>query len=237
MKKKLALLFCFVSVVVWHTLAQEPEKDVLVKDSLQQVTQQSFAPVQERQIPNQKVQALKNSDDFWYADSLPPKNKAVVNRTPDFSSLRYLKYAFWLLMAGIAGYVLYALIKLQIAKGKSGSGYANNSLVEEPGVNFRFINFQTGIEAAVAAKAWRRALRFLYLQTLQRLHAQNKIKYEPDLPNSFYVRQLKGSSEQKDFIALTRIFEWTWYGHFEPSEEQFYVWQKRFENFGTEVAA
>lgn len=59
---------------------------------------------------------------------------------------------------------------------------------------------------------WRLALRALYLRLLVLLHERGAVRYERQRTNGEYARDLRGRPGGDAFAALTRAFDYAWYG-------------------------
>ncbi|MDZ4745468.1 MAG: DUF4129 domain-containing protein [bacterium] len=77
------------------------------------------------------------------------------------------------------------------------------------------------IEAEIAAKRWRSAIRYLYLRTLQDLQDVGSIEWKRDKTNRDYLREVTSPKVQSVFAEAIRVFERTWYGNERIDEESF----------------
>jgi hypothetical protein len=75
------------------------------------------------------------------------------------------------------------------------------------------------------------ATRLLFLGTLKLLSENEFIEYNHDKTNADYLKELSGTGLYKDFFRLTRDFEYTWYGHFELSQNAFEQVAEDFSRF------
>ena len=101
--------------------------------------------------------------------------------------------------------------------------------------NIHEIDFDLAVEDAVNQRNFRLAVRLLYLQTLKRLTDSGQINYKPDKTNRKYVHELTNKPFQADFEALTRQFEFVWYGDFPVDEIQFGQIRQQFQQFNHPV--
>lgn len=107
---------------------------------------------------------------------------------------------------------------------------------EQPTEDIFEMNFEKEIQKAVAEKNFRLAVRLLYLRTLRDLSDKNLISYTHEKTNADYLFQLAGTSYYKSFFRLTRDFEYTWYGQFELSQENFSFIQNDFSSFKQQLS-
>ncbi len=70
-------------------------------------------------------------------------------------------------------------------------------------------------------KAYREAVRILYLMFLQKLFVKGIIKLRYYKTNREYASEIKDESLQHLFRRLSRMYEFVWYGHFEPDDTYF----------------
>ena len=91
-------------------------------------------------------------------------------------------------------------------------------------------NFDTAIAKAKAEKNYRFAIRYLYLQLLQRLSANGAIEFAADKTNTEYVRELTGKPYKEEVAALTMYYEYAWYGEFGIDEDKYSKIESRYRN-------
>lgn len=71
----------------------------------------------------------------------------------------------------------------------------------------------------------------MYLKTLQLLHDNNLIRLNAKSTNRDYIRQMQKHKDAGQFRFLTRIYEYVWYGEFQPDEKQFGIIRNNFNKF------
>ena len=94
------------------------------------------------------------------------------------------------------------------------------------------MDFDRLIAEATAARAYRRAVRLLYLKTLKTLAADNLIDWQRDKTNHEYIAELRQPALRSSFAELTFLFEYIWYGDFPVDEGVFDRARSRFTQFG-----
>lgn len=209
--------------------------------------------IQTRVRTDKEVNALKNDDNFWYVKSIEKfksspeavkfdkatRDSTAKKRMDDrqFSEEDHyrLNLPAWIgtLMWGIiiavflfaVGYFLLAN-KINIFSRSN----TNNSTAEGDSeeVNLFKIPYQELLQKAYAEKNYRLAVRILYLQTLKLLSEKNIIAFQAEYTNMDYLQQLSQTMFYKDFFAITRHYEYVWYGGFTVSEPAFHTIQKDF---------
>jgi len=74
------------------------------------------------------------------------------------------------------------------------------------------LDFRAEAEAAEADGAYRRAVRFRYLDLLQHLVQANLVDWTPDKANRELVRETRDTPVHDPFDRSTKLFEVVWYG-------------------------
>ena len=87
------------------------------------------------------------------------------------------------------------------------------------------------IANAIDKNQFRLATRMLFLQILQKLDHLQLISREAGKTNHDYFRELISSKLEKEFVAVSTIYEYVWYGNFEPDKETFMSIRSRYGNF------
>lgn len=219
--------------------AETDEYDEYVTDTLLTYNQLAINP--------DSIRALKNSKSFAYAKNLDsmllsyqqaqekegqPRRISLLER---FFSSVLTKYFFWML-AGI--FVAFVLYKLFFTEGFFQRSYAKSNvttLEDESNDLSRTADYAKLVALAVSKSDYRLAVRYHYLQSLQKLALKGLIQFAADKTNYEYVRELSGKSYKNDFAALTLNYEYVWYGEFEVDEANFNTIQNKFKQFNNEV--
>ncbi|GAA4755317.1 hypothetical protein [Flavisolibacter ginsenosidimutans] len=190
-----------------------------------------------RKLPQDKVDELKRSDDYWYANMEPKKKEEpkqeVQTGTKSIFEYAWFRNLLWIvILCSFIAVVIWYLASSNIGLFRKSSKKINDE-TEEDTLDEDIFNIQYGkeIEKAVSAKNYRLAVRLWYLQTLLELTSRNFIVYSNDRTNSDYVNKLFGGPYYHDFFRLTRNFEYAWYGGFTLSEEAYNLLQADFLKF------
>jgi len=126
----------------------------------------------------------------------------------------FLKYFLILLGACVLGFIIFKLIGVDIANIFRNKPQAANLPYSELIENIHDINFDEGIEQAVAKHNYRLAVRLLYLKCLKQLTDADLIHWEINKTNNDYSNELTDFNQRVAFNLLTRQFEYVWYGNF-----------------------
>ncbi len=182
-----------------------------------------------RKLPENVVKALKNDEDFWYADGIFQKRKE--ENDSGFLSAPILKPFIWLVI--IAGFVTFLVIFLSNSNTRlfRKTSKINDEEINPATSDIFSINYQAEINKAAAAGNYRFAVRLMFLRLLRELSDTGKIQYRQDGTNFDYMMQLHGTALYGDFSRLTRHYEYSWYGQFAIDTEKYGHIANDFENF------
>ncbi|MDZ4679151.1 MAG: DUF4129 domain-containing protein [Saprospiraceae bacterium] len=178
-----------------------------------------------------------------YNKTIKPKKKketstkpADAPELPDLSgSGNFFQWLFrgLLLLAGIAIIVLIVMSIIQmnpapkdvIIRGQTVEGIDLQHIEE----NLNTADLDPLIQRAIAQENHTMAVRLYYLAILKKLSQQQLVVWKRDKTNRDYFRELKGSSLQRPFQAVTRDFEWVWYGDGAIGKQDFQRMQGQFQ--------
>ena len=201
------------------------------------------APVTVRYPSAKKLNDFRSDRDYQYNyDTRPPESPWAKFRewfwrkvNEFFQSKAYKNFWQYLILAIIAGLVIWLLIKADVLafmfpKKALDAPLDYENLVED----IHEINFESAIDEAVAQRNFRLAVRLLYLQTLKRLTDAGLIAWKPDKTNRQYVYEVANTPLHPDFDRLTTQFEFVWYGDFPVDETRFQQLKGNFLAFNKE---
>ena len=146
----------------------------------------------------------------WFWDWLDLRGKNAGKATWFW---RILKYLF--IVGGPAALVflilrLSGINMLGLFRKKAYSPLAYTTAQE----NIHEIDFEAGIDKAVADKNYRLAVRLLYLRSLKQLSDSGLINWQINKTNTDYIGELTDTEQRAAFQQLTLQFEYAWYGDF-----------------------
>ena len=81
------------------------------------------------------------------------------------------------------------------------------------------INFEKEIDQALAAQNYRLVVRLYYLHALKQASEAQWVSLMQGKTNYEYLYELKGRPIEAEFKRLSYLFDYTWYGHFDATEE------------------
>ena len=91
------------------------------------------------------------------------------------------------------------------------------------------IDFDKETRKAIDEGDYRLAVRFLFLKLLHILDEKKLINWEPGATNKKYRQELKKHPVINHFNYLSKIYEYSWYGHFEPERDIFEQFHTQFQ--------
>ena len=194
-------------------------------------------------LEKDSVEALKRLKAFAYAKNLDSllyqyqkgkkaKQSAAKNKVSwvdSFFASSAIEYFFWAL--GIL-FILFILYNLFFTEGFFQRSYTKSKVTETTDESEKLssvTDFSKLISMALASKNYRLAIRYQYLQLLQKMSLKGIIEFTPDKTNHEYVTELAGKSYKKDFAAITLQYEYAWYGEFEIDEHTYEKVQQEFK--------
>jgi hypothetical protein len=191
--------------------------------------------VQTRTIPDSVLDKLHRDDDYWYANTIPDRQKKKDALKPKGESLfekDWFANLVWFLIVGSFVAILIwflASSNIQLFRRRAVVIEDQEEVLSEEDI-FN-LNYEKEIQKAVAAQNYRLAVRLWYLRILKEMADKNLIQYKHEKTNQDYLNQLYESAYYRDFFRLTRDFEYTWYGKFDLSAEAYTLIQNDFSAF------
>lgn len=137
---------------------------------------------------------------------------------------------FYMFLGLIVGFVVLKLMGIEITTLFGKKTKSLEIPYEAFGEDINKINYKEEIEKALNTRNYRLAVRLHYLQILKELSDKNLVKWQSNKTNRSYVYEVKHTLRQS-FEAITRQFDYVWYGNFTIEEQEFGAIKKDMENF------
>jgi hypothetical protein len=203
--------------------------------------------VEVRRPPEQELNALRQNPDYFYDRD---------DREPDFWDrllaflYRYLfqsigevsavKYFLSALVVLVFVVIIVRLLRIPVTGFFSFSAKVQGSdLTSANDESRREEELEKLLMLYKSNGAFREAIRVLYLICLKKLDKGGLIRIRTNKTNREYLYELNGDSDRHFFRHIARIYEYVWYGHFEPDAEAFNRIEgdirKRFSSDGKET--
>ena len=189
-----------------------------------------------RKLPPGKLSEIKKEKKFWYADSSFIKKEKIKDYSTPFFMRDWVKTIFWILVVGgfavaLAWYLYNNNIRLFRKKDLAVKNEGDEALPE----NIFDIDYVKELQKALAVNNHRLAVRLQFLGLLRVLTDKGLIQYRQDRTNMDYVFQLGGNKFYADFFRLVRHYEYSWYGHFDVSPENYALIESDFKKLKQEL--
>ena len=175
-------------------------------------------------------QALERKNNQRNTEQGKDEVQEISTNSYNFLNAPLLKFILWLLAACFLLFVVYQLF---LSKGIFGSGgkKANAIIVpEQAPVHDIDADFETLYKNAYNSGDIRLAVRYLFLQTLQKLHQNELVIFTVDKTNMQYLQELP-KSKKNDFAQLALYYEYVWYGNVQISNNQIQTLVNQYQNF------
>jgi hypothetical protein len=75
------------------------------------------------------------------------------------------------------------------------------------------------------------------LRLLKTLIERGLISWHTGKTNYEYYLEIRNHQDQKQFKKFSSVFEYVWYGKFQPGKEEFDQWQRDFTAFSQSLKA
>lgn len=234
-----AFLLCFGMQVSFADTTKVPAKRPVV-------VQLDSTKLQLRSFDAATLKAYKAQKEFTYDDEAPVGDslwdrfwswfwKLVDRIFGNRVSGNVVKYLIIAAFVALLAFIIAKLsgINLMMFAKRSKAVTVPYHEAEE---NIHELNFAEEIEKATTAGNYRLAIRLFYLLSLKKLSDRQLIHWLPEKTNQHYLEELKDEQKKKQFVVLTRQFEYVWYGEFLINKEIFNQFRASFEQFNADLS-
>lgn len=188
-------------------------------------------------ISTEKLNSYKTDSDFEYIIKKPEKGGFwalfwfFVNEILKkfFSNEGVIVYIRYILFAIIIIFVVYKIINSnfkgiflsnKILANKNTLHFYNEDINEE--------NLDEKLQNVINQNNYRAAIRYYYIMLLKNLDLKKLIYWQQGKTNYDYQNELQNKDIKGQFIRLSSVYEYSWYGNFQINEKDFKVYQKSF---------
>lgn len=138
---------------------------------------------------------------------------------------------YWLVtIVGII-VVIWLLTKVQFTSYFKRNTKANTFNFTDIEEDITGINFIEKINSAISNNDLRLAIRWQYLKQLSILNEKNSIAWQPYKTNIDYSNELIKSNYYSGFKGISKIYDYTWYGEYVITIENYKTLEKQFVDF------
>ena len=193
-----------------------------------------------RTVPDSVTSKMKNDREFLYANdpSYWVEKKVEKSATQKyFERLARSPILKWILYTFLTAVILFVLFLVMVVNNFFIFSKHGRKRKEElsHGEELSQEELDHKLSEAIAAGQYRLAIRYFYLVTLQALSEKNFIVMHAKSTNRDYILQMQERNEGSDFKHLTNIYEYVWYGEYQPSAQQFSVIESNFKRFISQI--
>lgn len=236
MKSRLFILF-FLSTTMFYCLVQLPCYAI----------QKTDTSIQKQKKPSDfSIDKKINSSDYQYGQDFVPATTWWDQFKQWFNSLlsrgmqetnydNFWKYVFWLFAIATIIFVILKLLGADITMIFSKN---NKTITVEHYVmneNIHDINLSELVAQALVQNDYRLAVRYNYLLVLKKLSDKKLIEWKITKNNRSYADDLQQSPLQIGFLKITALFEYVWYGEFNPDEKDYQIVNSEFIIFNAKT--
>ncbi|MEJ8844047.1 DUF4129 domain-containing protein [Lacibacter sp. H375] len=166
---------------------------------------------------------LRKRQDLLLKEEKKQRGKRTVNIFP------FIEVLLWTLLIGALLFVLYRVFLSD--RGLFASPLRNKKLQVEEEKFTDDVYLDQQLQQAIKDGNYRLGIRYLYLQSLNKLSERGWLQLSPDKTNYQYVRELAKPQLKNTFSRITLHYEYAWYGDFPIEQNVFEPIKKEFEQF------
>jgi len=217
------------------TTNYEVSEDEYTSESEEEEEEESSL-LTKRTISKSKWEKVLNDSSFKYSKSIEKKKKTfkkepILTGTWSLFASSALKVILFVLVILVVLFVVYTVFSN--GQWNFKNLFKRESKPEQtilPDQVTEFKAWELALHDALRIPDYRLAVRIHYLNSLQELHEKGLIRFEIEKTNWDYIHELS-NSHKKDFIVLTKYFEYIWYGEFSIDESRYLELKQLFKQF------
>jgi len=206
-----------------------------------------------RKFSTDKIQELRNDDDFNYTEYEQPDNIWTkfkkwlgqlwsrliqwifgVGEVTGFLAI-LLKLLPYLIIIGVLVLLGWLFMKVNPRDMLFEKQEAPQIILTEDEDIIQNQDIQQLIELALRENNYRLAIRYYYLSVLKKLSDSELINWESQKTNTDYITELADDSLKNKFQNITRLYDFIWYGSFEVDETSFHKAQQKFTSITNHI--
>lgn len=196
--------------------------------------------------PADSLQKIKTQKEFAYISNLDSLLKAkqdedlkkVAKSQPSSkvgpsAVFPFIRFLLWSIAIFVLLFIIYRLFLSE--KGMFAAPTKNKKIQLEEELITDEVFLEKRLSEAIQKADYRLAIRFLYLQTLNKLNDKGWLLLSPDKTNYQYVQELKNKQFKNEFARITLHYEYAWYGDFKIEETVFKPVKHEFDQFNNKL--
>ena len=218
------------------------------KDSLQ-MKRADNQTVQSISIDRSKLEEFQQDQDYQYKPRDIEKN--FLEKISDWISEKWYQFMEWIfgekqgselldffieyfpyLLLFIAILIIIRLLyRYDVFKRSSNKQKPPRVQLSDDEQVVKSANISQHIHDAIENKAFRSAIRYMFLNTLRQLDLMGHINYVKNKTNDDYVHEIKRDRLKQAFQELEYYYDFIWYGQYPIDEPFFRELQAKFDGF------
>ncbi len=172
-----------------------------------------------REFDQEQIDRLNQSNRYDYDKTIKRKDNPILSFFGQILAFIARLFTFsvsYIVIGGLLILIVWLIVKntrapvLSVATDKGDVRLISEEQLENT-------NYLPLLEMALKENNYRLAIRFSFILALQNLQKKGEIQWEKEKTNHQYLMELP-LGLQKPFSALTRIYEYVWYGEAEANE-------------------
>jgi hypothetical protein len=178
------------------------------------VTQEYNAPIAKG---NSDLKSRYKGNSFKYNDYQPPVRKPRTAKRVDVTGGLGIVFKILLVLAGLfLLYILYRVLSdFKYAKKNGLNSVEANPIRQstdglEEEIDTESLTFL--IQDAKSSGNYTLAIRYYFLLYLEKLQENNVLIYHREKTNSDYLSEIKDTERSTQFLKISYLFEYAWYG-------------------------
>lgn len=148
-------------------------------------------------------------------------NWIFTDYNPGSFMLMILKALPYIIMVSVLFFTVWLFTKLNPGKAILTGPGSGEVLMQEEEEIVRSRDISALINEALSQENFRLAIRYHFLLILQQLTRSSFIEYRFSKTDREYLLELNQPSLSEQFAKLITIYNYVWYGHFDPSQEDY----------------
>lgn len=155
----------------------------------------------------------------------------------DFTISPVLKWVAIIAVILLLSFLLYKLVGVPYFRNRKNGKVKNLDVELEDLTKEEFLKtkFETLVEKALQAQDYRLAMRYQFLDTLQKMQENRWIVWGKEKTNHDYLFYTMGEDFYQKFSQLVHLFDLVWYGERVLKEDTFVLLRNEYLNFNKRI--
>lgn len=189
-------------------------------------------------LDKNKWEKEKESYEFYKIKERETKEPRNIDfNPPEFTISPFLKWGAILLVIGVIVFLLYKLVGIPYVQARRNRKVQQMDIVVEDLTQEEFLktSFDWLIEKALKAKDYRLAMRYQFLDTLQKMQQNRWIAWSKEKTNHDYLFATMGEDFYENFSQLVQVFDLVWYGERVLEKDTFQTIRENYRQFNKTI--